>query len=242
VDGGNDACQGSTCSSLPDGPCACAAPGPESANFPCADGTTGGPLCETHRDGTCDWVIRTCTTACPGLGCAPACLNGVVKDGNGCDTCSCAPSPDAGPAPSTCTTNADCGAGGLCGYASLSACAATGTCFATSGPVCDLFSPGCGCDGTEIDVACTGLPSGYVSKPLLHTGVCTDAGAPDGGTSDAGPSDAGSDCCPTGWGLHACKQPDGGAGMACHNPQLGCASSATCGEGCDRVVTGRCGS
>jgi hypothetical protein len=44
-----------------------------------------------------------------------------------------------------------------------------------------------------------------------------------------------------GWDLYACTYANGTAGQACHNPQLGCASSTTCGLGCDPVVTGRCG-
>jgi hypothetical protein len=48
------------------------------------------------------------------------------------------------------------------------------------------------------------------------------------------------DCCPSSWLMYGCTYPDGGAGFACHNPALGCASSTTCGQGCDGVVVGRC--
>ncbi len=48
-------------------------------------------------------------------------------------------------------------------------------------------------------------------------------------------------CCPTGWPMYACAFPNGTPGLACHNPALGCASSMTCGLGCDEVVEGRCG-
>jgi len=47
-------------------------------------------------------------------------------------------------------------------------------------------------------------------------------------------------CCPLGFDLYACQEPDGGAGIACHNPAMGCASSQTCGQGCDPQVSGRC--
>jgi len=47
-------------------------------------------------------------------------------------------------------------------------------------------------------------------------------------------------CCPTNFDLYSCQQPDGGMGLACHNPALGCASSLTCGQGCDPEVSGRC--
>jgi hypothetical protein len=60
-------------------------------------------------------------------------------------------------------------------------------------------------------------------------------------TVSADLQDAGaSPCCPASWVLYACSYPDGGAGFNCHNPALGCASSTTCGEGCDSAVSGRC--
>ncbi len=68
------------------------------------------------------------------------------------------------------------------------------------------------------------------------TGRCggSSVGTEDGGSG--GPET----CCPAGWDLYSCTFTDGGSGQACHNPELGCASSSTCGEGCDQVVTGRC--
>jgi len=154
----------------------------------------------------------------------------------------CSITPDGGTAggdgsTAGCATNADCPNGDVCGFPTAPACSATGSCFTPPGAVCNLFMPGCGCDGSELNLAncATGLPAGYAPKPVLHSGVCADAA---GGTDDGG--DAG-DCCPTGWFLYSCTFPDGGAGMACHNPQLGCPSSGTCGTGCDSVATGRCG-
>lgn len=47
-------------------------------------------------------------------------------------------------------------------------------------------------------------------------------------------------CCPTDWDMYTCKQPSGGSGYNCHNPQLACPSSLICGVGCDFEVTGRC--
>jgi hypothetical protein len=85
----------------------------------------------------------------------------------------------------SCVSDADCPKNSLCGYPEAAGCAATGACFESPGAVCLAFSPGCACDGSQINVACTGLPSGYFSKSLLHTGECTslsDSGAPaDGG-------------------------------------------------------------
>ena len=52
--------------------------------------------------------------------------------------------------------------------------------------------------------------------------------------------DAGLGCCPAGFDLYACHEASGAAGFACHNPALGCASSLTCGQGCDPQVSGRC--
>jgi hypothetical protein len=77
---------------------------------------------------------------------------------------------------------------------------ATGRCFPTTGAICNLFEPGCACDGSEISIACTGLPTGYVSKPLAHAGACMDAST----LHDAAtPPDSGEPCtsttdCPAG--------------------------------------------
>jgi hypothetical protein len=130
-----------------------------------------------------------------------------------------------GNASGNCAQDADCGANQMCGFLASDACNAAGTCFPKPDFVCHAYSPGCACDGTGINVVCTGLPSGYVSKPLAHDGDCTS----DGGK-----------CCPVGWSMYPCTFPDGGAGLACHNPAMGCASSSTCGQSCDMIVTGQC--
>jgi hypothetical protein len=218
--------------------CVCAGPAPGAPSFICADGSTGGPVCSIAADGTCGWQIRQCPTqVCPALGCFPDCPNGVLKDINGCDTCECAPGDDAGVAvtgdTTSCKSDADCPTGRLCGFATVAACAATGVCWVAEPVACNAAAPGCACDGSVVNIVCNGLPSGYAPAPLLHTGACVDSG-PAGGGSDA------SACCPAGWDLYSCTYPDGGAGSACHNPQLGCASSTICGQGCDSVVTGRC--
>jgi hypothetical protein len=41
---------------------------------------------------------------------------------------------------------------------------------------CRAYLAGCACDGTEISTICTGLPDGYDTKPLRHTGPCVDGG------------------------------------------------------------------
>ena len=88
------------------------------------------------------------------------------------------------------------------------------------------YAAGCACDGSEVNIACNGLPSGYAPKPLAYKGACQDGGL---------------SCCPEGWSMYDCAWPDGGKGLACHNPAMGCASSMTCGQGCDKVVSGVCG-
>jgi hypothetical protein len=47
-------------------------------------------------------------------------------------------------------------------------------------------------------------------------------------------------CCPATWNMYRCNEENGGTAFACHNPLLGCASSLTCGQGCDFEVTGQC--
>ena len=159
----------------------------------CPDGTSVGyTLCARQADGRCDWSFPPCPMgtgpACPALGCFPNCPNGVLKDKNGCDTCQCAPASDAG-GTGLCATDADCATGFICGFLESAGCAATGQCFlGPTGPRCGIASAiGCGCNGTEvsIDPSCySGLPAGYVKKPVLHAGTCTtDAGGP---TMDAG--------------------------------------------------------
>jgi hypothetical protein len=127
-----------------------------------------------------------------------------------------------------CSIDADCGPGYVCGFPEAAGCSAEGLCFVREYVLCQAHAPGCACDGTEINLACAGLPAEHASKPLAHAGACAD-GVPDAGA-----------CCPAGWLMYGCTFPDGGAGLACHNPALGCPSSLTCGEGCDAVVVGRC--
>jgi hypothetical protein len=170
-----------------------------------------------------------------------------------------------GGSPVMCAASTDCGSGEICGFPEVSGCAAIGRCFAAPGAVCEAYAAGCACDGTTINIACTGLPEGYATKPLAYAHACNDACAASyvclstvvcatdadcaslGSTCDpcmklcgCGVADAGP-CCPSAWMMYACTFPDGGSGLACHDPGLGCASSTTCGAGCDSVVVGRCG-
>jgi Antistasin family len=151
----------------------------------CPDGTSvGATLCARQASGQCDWAFPACPSdagpPCPGLGCDPQCPDGVLKDGNGCDTCQCAPAIDAGTT-AACTSDADCSNGGICGFRLADGCAATGQCFpAPGGPRCAIASSvGCGCSGSDvsIDASCaSGLPTGFNPTPVLHASACTDAG------------------------------------------------------------------
>lgn len=103
---------------------------------------------------------------------------------------------------------------------------------------CRDGQPFCDIQVSEAGWACAcpnGQTSCSITCPDGTQGDCSNGTPVCGGTGDAG------NCCPAGWDLYSCTYPDGGAGQACHNPQLGCASSTTCGQGCDPVVSGRCG-
>jgi PPE-repeat protein len=118
-------------------------------------------------------------TVCPPIRCLIVCPYGSLTDGKGCSTCQCAPAPDAGgdaspgsDAGASCAKDKDCDQDHVCAYLSADACSATGACVLQSGAVCDAYAPGCACDGSMINTVCNGLPSGYVPKPLRHTGTC----------------------------------------------------------------------
>jgi len=100
------------------------------------------------------------------LGCGGTVIGGIDSG-----TDSGSPQSDSGPG-SSCSATKSCPSGMLCGYAESEGCSATaGQCF-TMGAVCNAFSPGCACDGQTINIACTGLPAGYATAPLAHTGTC----------------------------------------------------------------------
>jgi hypothetical protein len=69
---------------------------------------------------------------------------------------------------------------------------------------------------------------------------CSSGSDTKSGQESASEVAAASRCCPAGFSMYSCQEPDGGKGFNCHNPQLGCASSLTCGGGCDFEVVGRC--
>jgi hypothetical protein len=125
---------------------------------------------------------------------------------------------------------------------------AAGTCG--NGLAC--VTPSCALPGRYVATMCgyakTGPDTSVGACASVSTATCIDVpfawppaqdGAVVSGTLGGSPTDAGA-CCPAGSDLHACTFTDGGTGLACHDPALGCASSTVCGQGCDPVVMGRC--
>jgi len=41
---------------------------------------------------------------------------------------------------------------------------------------CKVLRPACGCDGTLVNLICSGLPDGFAPKPVAETGACPDTG------------------------------------------------------------------
>jgi hypothetical protein len=101
----------------------------------------------------------------------------------------------AGDAGKPCMTSADCAdpqvadVGFLCGFPTADGCAAKGTCFQEPQLECAAVVLGCACNGSEVNIACNGLPGGYAPAPLLHNGICMGPGPvvlPDAGSGEAG--------------------------------------------------------
>jgi hypothetical protein len=103
--------------------------------------------------------------------------------------------------------------GKRCGFLETAGCSATGSCFSTLGVTCQAIVLACACDGTDINVACNGLPSGYAPKPYAHSEACRlDAGpeaGPGGGGKDAGSFACGSSSCDV--ATEFCYEAGGGA-------------------------------
>jgi hypothetical protein len=120
---------------------------------------------------------------------------------------------DSGSSGGRCTTAADCSGGKICGFKTAEGCPGTGTCLDAPAPdtaQCELYAPGCACDGTEVNLACNGYPGGYASKPVLHSGWCASPPV------DAGPGSCASDG-------------DCGGGQLCAFPITGgCSAAGTC--------------
>ncbi len=151
----------------------------------------------------------------------------------------------AGGAGGTCATDTDCGTGELCGFPELAGCSASGTCFPALGAICNALVLACACDGTEINIACNGLPSGYAPKPFAHSEACGfdsggGASGSDGGSDGSSGRDAGTSAC----GPYSCDlatefcfeagggavRPDGGSNLtyACNPIPARCQPAPTC--------------
>ncbi len=75
-----------------------------------------------------------------------------------------------------CSATRDCSGGEVCGFPRIPVCGTKGLCFKPEQIECLVYQAGCACDGTEISITCNGLPAGYDTKPLRHTGPCKDGG------------------------------------------------------------------
>jgi hypothetical protein len=177
-------------------------------------------------------------TACPALGC----VAGFQPNPDPCGCPICPPNPDAG-------ATRD---GPVCSGPVPPCAPPPNTCPAGY----EFNSPPCGCAGCIPVDGGTATDAGKKDAPicplincpalLCVTGLlpspepCGCPRCPPNPDAGVASPDAGLACCPIGFSLYDCKEPNGGAGLACHNPALGCASSLTCGQGCDPQVSGRC--
>jgi hypothetical protein len=97
---------------------------------------------------------------------------------------------DSGSVGAACTLDTDCTGDTRCAFLESDGCAAKGSCISVdkSGGNCNAIVLVCACDGTEANGACTGLPAGYVSKPVVYptqSGCASvDAGLSDDGSAD----------------------------------------------------------
>ena len=182
-----------------------------------ADACNGTWLSITAPDGTALAIDQGCVTACDAcqpIACPALCVapSRLTADGVTQDWLGSAfmPSTCAG---STLCAERSCAPAGRY-VAHMCAYADTGP---RDGPSCSsAAAPTC------TDVPFDWPPSGPGQATVLGT-----IGAP-------------SNCCPSAWLLYSCSFMDGTPGLACHNPQMGCASSTTCGQGCDEMVSGSC--
>jgi len=99
----------------------------------------------------------------------------------------------------------------------------------------------CFCGSNQSDLSADGGAGNRATGGVVGQAAGGSAGQADSGSVTPVDGGSGLPCCPTGFDLYGCQSPPGGgAGLACHNPALGCASSLVCGRGCDPEVSGRC--
>jgi hypothetical protein len=140
---------------------------------------------------------------------------------------------DTGSGSGPCTTDADCATGERCGFAESAGCTATGSCFPAPGVTCNVVLLACACDGTDINVACNGLPGDYAPKPYAHSGACgldSGGGGKDAGTLVCGPysCDVATEFCYEAGG--GAVLPDAGSNFtyACNPIPTQCRPNPTC--------------
>jgi hypothetical protein len=139
-----------------------------------ANGCAACSVCAPAPDaGSCQCGPPPPVPACPGEGSRSVTCQ--ATSGGSCSWVvgSCPTAVDAG---TTCAADRNCPSGHICGFADTAGCGIEGICFPAPEAICNAFVLGCACDGSEVNVICNGLPSGYVSKPLRHTGACVDGG------------------------------------------------------------------
>ncbi len=140
-----------------------------------ANGCDLCPACASAPDaGSCQCGPMPPVVGCPGGG-------SVTISCEQTSTKSCSWVVGACPVPGDdggleCTGDADCPSGKVCGFLESNACGAAGSCFPAPTVICNAYSPGCACDGSEVDVICNGLPTGYARKAIKHPGACVDGG------------------------------------------------------------------
>ncbi len=133
----------------------------------------------------------------------------------------------------SCTSSNDCAANDVCGFPMQDGCTAKGICFPAPMAICNAYSPGCACDGSMISIACTGLPDGYVSKPLAHTGMCNTSTTFTCGTVQCNTT---SEYCKVSEDGACCNPPS----YACVAFPASCASTPTCACLKPSVAGGQC--
>lgn len=127
-----------------------------------------------------------------------------------------------------CTVDADCGGGQGCAFATADGCGAKGKCVSKAAAVCEAFSPGCACDGTQINTICTGFEAGLVSKPLRSAGAC---GSSDGGSKKPCASD--SNCTPGEACAFAIAEGCAAQGKCVARPMMATCAAYSAGCACD---------
>ncbi|HEY4014922.1 MAG TPA: hypothetical protein VGM06_16380 [Polyangiaceae bacterium] len=139
-----------------------------------ANGCAVCPICAPAPDaGNCQCGPPPPVAACPG-GQGPS-VTCVSTPAGSCSWVvgSCPTAEDAG---ASCTSDSDCPSGHVCGFLETGGCGIEGTCFPAPEAICNVFLPGCACDGSVVNLTCNGLPTGHALKPLRHTGSCVDGG------------------------------------------------------------------